>query len=250
MTPPDTLPDTLPGTHRLMATIDATWPPAEFRHAGPWLLRRGNGGGQRVSAASIAKSGDQAADFAPAEAGMRAWGQTPLFRLTPDQALLDARLAEAGYAVKDPVALYAAPVASLADGRDETVKVFRVAAPLAIVDEIWARGGIGPGRRAVMTRPSCQRMTLMARAGDRPVGVAFVAIDGDTAMIHAIEVVPEHRRKGGGTLLLLGAAGFAAEHGAKWLTLAVTEANKPARALYERLGIALAGSYHYRIAPG
>jgi len=243
MTPPDTL----PGAHRLMAAIDATWPPAEFLEVGPWLLRRGDGGGQRVSAASTT---DQSAEIAPAEEGMRAWGQTPLFRLTPDQSLLDARLDGAGYAVRDPVALYAAPVASLADGRDETVKVFRVASPLAMVDEIWARGGIGSGRRAVMTRPSGPRMTLMARAGDRPVGVAFVAVDGDTAMIHAIEVAPEHRRKGGGALLMRGAARFAAEHDAKWLALAVTEANAPARALYERLGIALAGSYHYRIAPG
>jgi len=236
---------TLPGTHRIMAAVDATWPPAEFRHVGPWLLRRGDGGGQRVSAASTT---DQSADFAPAEEGMRAWGQAPLFRLTPDQALLDARLAEASYAVKDPVALYAVPVASLANGRDETVKVFRVTSPLAMVDEIWVRGGIGPGRRAVMTRAQGPHMTLLARADDRPVGVAFVAVDGDIAMIHAIEVAPEHRRKGGGELLMRGAASFAAEHGAEWLALAVTEANAPARALYERLGIALAGSYHYRIA--
>jgi len=230
-----------------MATIDATWPPAEYLEVGPWLLRRGNGGGQRVSAASTE---DQSADFALAEQGMRAWGQTPLFRLTPDQALLDARLAEAGYAVKDPVALYAAPVASLADGNDETVQVFRVTSPLAMVDEIWARGGIGPGRRAVMTRPTGPCIALMARADDRPVGVAFVAVDNNIAMIHAIEVRPEHRRKGGGGVLIHGAASFAAEHGAEWLALAVTEANAPARALYERLGIARAGSYHYRIASG
>jgi len=228
-----------------MAAIDATWPPAEFRAVGSWLLRRGAGGGQRVSAASTT---DQEADLAPAEAGMRGWGQTPLFRLTPDQALLDRRLDEAGYAMKDPVALYAAPVASLADGRDETVTVFRVVSPLAMVDEIWLRGGIGPGRRAVMTRAQGPLMTLMARAGDRAVGAAFVAVDGNVAMIHAIEIAPEHRRKGGGALLIRGAASFAAEHGAKWLALAVTEANAPARALYERLGIALAGSYHYRIA--
>ena len=241
MTPPDTP----PGTHRLMEVIDATWPPAESRALGPWLLRRGAGGGQRVSAASTE---NQSADLAPAEAGMRVWGQTPLFRLTPDQALLDARLAEAGYAMKDPVALYAAPVASLANGRDETVKVFRVTSALAIVDEIWARGGIGPGRRAVMTRPTGPRMTLMARADDRPVGVAFVAVDGDIAMIHAIEIAAEHRRKGGGALLFHGAASFAAERGADWLALAVTEANAPARALYEKLGMTCSGRYHYRIA--
>jgi GNAT superfamily N-acetyltransferase len=241
----------MPSNNCLMSAIDATWPPAEIRRAGPWLLRRGDGGGQRVSAASTA---DQTADLAPAEAGMRAWGQPRLFRVTPDQAQLDRRLAQAGYAVKDPVVLYAAPVASLADGRDETVKVFRVASPLAMVDEIWQRGGIGPGRRAVMTRPTGPRMTLMARAGDRPVGVAFVALtdkdgDGDIAMVHAIETAPEHRRKGGGELLLRGAASFAAEHGAVWLALAVTAANAPARALYEKLGMVQAGRYHYRIAP-
>ena len=239
----------IPSTHRLMAAIDATWPPAEFRQAGPWLLRRGAGGGQRVSAASTI---DQSADFAVAEESMRAWNQPSLFRLTPDQALLDQRLAKAGYTVKDPVALYVAPVAGLVDGRDQTGKVFRVNAPLAMVDEIWTLGGIGPGRRAVMTRPTGPRITLLARAEDRPAGVAFVAIDningGDIAMIHAVEVATEHRRKGGGALLLRGAARFAAEHGANWLTLAVVEANAPACALYEGLGMALAGSYHYRIA--
>ena len=237
----------LPDTHRLMAAIDATWPPAETRRVGPWLLRRGNGGGQRVSAASTE---DQTAELAPAEQIMREWGQPLLFRVTPDQTRLDERLAKAGYVVKDPVALYAAPVAGLADGRDETVKVFRVASPLAMVDEIWTQGGIGPGRRAVMTRPNGPRITLLARASDRPVGVAFVAIDGDIAMIHAIETAPAHRRKGGGGILLQGAASFAAEHGATWLALAVTEANAPARALYKKLGMALAGRYHYRIAPG
>jgi GNAT superfamily N-acetyltransferase len=239
MTPPD--------THRIMAAIDATWPPAEFARVGPWTLRRGAGGGQRVSAASTE---DQGAECAPAEEGMRAWGQVPLVRLTTDQTELDRRLAAASYRVRDPVALYAVPVAALDDGRDETVRVFRVTCPLAMIDEIWTRGGIGPGRRAVMDRACAPRMTLMARAEDRPVGAAFVAVDGDVAMIHAIEVTPEHRRKGGGAQLLRGGASFAGEHGATWLTLAVTEANVPARVLYERLGMTVAGSYHYRIAVG
>ena len=104
-----------------------------------------------------------------------------------------------------------------------------------------------------MTRVQGPCMILLARAGERPAGVAFVAVankdgDGDIAMIHAIEVVPEHRRKGGGALLIRGAASFAAEQGAAWLALAVTEANAPARALYARLGIARVGGYHYRIA--
>ena len=36
----------------LFAAIDATWPPATMTQAGPWTIREGKGGGQRVSAAS------------------------------------------------------------------------------------------------------------------------------------------------------------------------------------------------------
>ena len=68
-------------------------------------------------------------------------------------------------------------------------------------------------------------------------------------MIHAIEVLAPLRRKGAARLLMEGAARFAAEQGAAWLALAVTEANVPARGLYARLGMAEAGTYHYRIAP-
>ena len=34
------------------AALDRTWPPAEFHVVGPWVLRKGNGGGKRVSAAT------------------------------------------------------------------------------------------------------------------------------------------------------------------------------------------------------
>ena len=89
---------------------------------------------------------------------------------------------------EDPVVLYSATVASLADGSDETAKLFRVTAPLAMIDEIWTQGDIGPGRRAVMTRPTGPHVPLLARADDRPVGVAFVALDKDIAMIHDIKL--------------------------------------------------------------
>ena len=234
----------IPDTHRLMAAVDATWPPAEYRTLGPWLLRRGAGGGQRVSAASTE---DEAADLEPAIEGLRDWGQTPLFRVTPDQVELDARLEAARFRRHDPVALYAGRAADLDDGADHTVQVFQVGAPLAIIDEIWTQGGIGAGRRAVMARAAGPAMTLMSRANDRPVGVAFVALDGEVAMIHAIEVAPQHRRKGGAMRLMQGAARFAGENGAQWLTLAVTEANAGARALYEKLGMQQAGRYHYRV---
>jgi GNAT superfamily N-acetyltransferase len=234
-----------PHANRLLAAVDATWPPAETVDRGGWRLRRDARGGKRVSAASPRGDGTIEA----AEKAMRAWGQPPLFRLTPQEARLDAALAALGYALLDPVVLYAAPVDRLIGDASHMAACYRVEGLPAILEEIWAAGGIGPGRRAVMDRVDLPKTRLLSRADDIPCGAAFVAVDGDVAMIHAIEVLGRLRRKGAGRLLMEGAARFAAEHGARWLALAVTEANAPARGLYHQLGMSEAGSYHYRIAP-
>ena len=233
-----------PEAGRLVAALEATWPPAErVSHSG-WTLRRGDGGGKRVSAAS--PEGPEA-DIGVAEAAMRAWGQVPLFRILPGEEALDAALADRGYCVIDPTVFYAARAEALVEAGDETARLIRVSTPLALADDIWEAGGIGPGRRAVMARAPEPKITLLCRLGDRPAGVAFLGVAGHIAMLHAVEVLAEHRRGGAGAALARGAARFAAEHGAEWLALAVTEANRPARALYERLGMVPAGRYHYRI---
>lgn len=234
---------------RLMAALDATWPAAETRIEAGWLLRRGAGGGKRVSAASRADPGADIPDIAAAEAKLAAWGQAPLFRLSEQDGGLDAALDARGYAVLDPTAIYVAPAHELTDQQDETARILRISTPLARAAEIWAAGGIGPGRLAVMERVVEPRTCLMARLADRPVGVAFAAADGGTAMLHAVEVLKTERRKGAGTMLLHGAANWAAEAGATTLALAVTEANTPARTLYERLGMTVAARYHYRSRP-
>ena len=46
----------------------------------------------------------------------------------------------------------------------------------------------------------------------------------------------------------VGAARFALENDARWLALTVTEANAPARALYEGAGMETVARYHYRQA--
>jgi len=234
---------------RLLAAVDATWPAAETVAQEGWLLRRGAGGGKRVSAASLAAAPTDATlpDPGLAAAAMAAWGQPALFRIAAGEAALDAMLDAAGYALIDPVVFYAAPVSALADGADETARITRVSIPLALVDEIWERGGIGAGRRAVMARALGPKITLMARIENRPAGVAFVACDGPVAMVHAVEMLADRRRRGGGAMLMVGGANWAAEQGAETLAVAVTEANAPARALYEKLGMAVAGRYHYRI---
>lgn len=240
------------GTAGLFAAIDATWPAAEYRRLGPWLLRRGAGGGNRVSAATLVESGAAgrgAADPGAAEAAMRGWGQAPLFMVRPGDEALDDALAARGYRHRDAVVLVAAPVAALAPAEPEPL-VVAGDAPLAIMAEIWRAGGVGPERLAVMERVAGPRAFLLGRVGDRPAGCLFVAVAGEVAMVHAVEVAPSARRRGVGARMMATAAAWAGGAGARRLALAVTEANAGARALYGALGMTEVAAYHYREAAG
>jgi len=72
---------------RLYQVIDHTWPAARLWTEGGWTLRDGQGGGKRVSAATIAAP---EADIAQAETSMRAMGQRPLFMIRSGDDPLDA----------------------------------------------------------------------------------------------------------------------------------------------------------------
>lgn len=228
----------------LFAALDATWPAAETAERAGWRLRRGAGGGRRLSAASALRPG---ADPAEAEAGLALWGQPPLFRVGADEAALDAALAARGLGVEAPSRFFAAEAAALLDDRSETARVIRGTGRVALMEEIWAGGGTGPARLAAMDRAAGPKAFLMARLGDRPAAVAFVACAGGVAMIHAIRTLPEMRRRGAARMLMAAAAGFAAERGAETLALAVEADNESAIRLYEALGMRDAGGYHYRV---
>ena len=228
----------------LAAVLDATWPAAALHRTGDWLVREGRGGGKRVSAAT-AEGPRALADIAAMEAAQAALGQRPLVMIRPGQEALDAALAARGYGVVDPVAAYAAPVARLACDLPP-LAAFDIWPPLAIQREIWAEGHIGPERLAVMDRVAGPKTALFARSNDRPAGVAFVALCGDTAMLHALEVLPALRRQGAGRHLLVAAANWAAGQGARTLSLVLTVANTGARTLYASLGMGVVGQYHYR----
>ena len=235
---------TMPETGRLLDALDATWAPAEILHESGWQIRRGLGGGNRVSAAS------GTGDTAVAIDAMKQIGQAPLFQLRPGQDDLDHELEAQGFRLHEPSQFFTAPAEQVAGSQSHMAAAYRCHCRPAIMEEIWATGGIGPERLSVMDRVDVPKKLLLSRAGDRPAGAAFVAVDGDVAMIHAIEVLPQYRRQGSATLLMEVAARFATEYGASWLALAVRKANTGARALYQRLGMTESGAYHYRIKTG
>lgn len=227
----------------LADVMAATWPPASTWRHGPFLLRDGAGGGKRVSAATVAAAWTQA-DLIAAETAMQDRGGPALFMLRPQDADLDAALAARGYAVVDPVVTYAISTQALTP--PPRMATFPHWPPLHIATELWAGGHIGPARLAVMHRAAGPKTAILARSADRAVGVAYVALHQNIAMLHALEVSRAFRRQGCAQNILRAAAVWAGQHGADTLALVVTQANNAARSLYASLGMQAVEQYHYR----
>ncbi|MEP4039138.1 GNAT family N-acetyltransferase [Pseudophaeobacter sp.] len=227
------------------AVVEATWPTAATRSLGPVTLREGQGGGSRVSAASVEGAASEA-EIGAAEQAMRAMGQDCLFMIHDGQDGLDVQLAARGYVVKDPVNLWLCPIEKLTDIEIPRVTTFALWSPLEIQREIWIAGGIGPERQAVMDRVTGPKAALLGRYDDKPAGAGFVAVHDGVAMVHALEILPHQRRHGMGAWMMRQAAIWAAENGAREMAVLCTKENAGANGLYASLGMTKSGQYHYR----
>ena len=180
---------------------------------------------------------------------MRAWGQRPLVLVRPGEAALDATLAARGYVLRDASLILAAPAAEIADAGPPLTAI-GCDGPLAAMAAIWAAGGIGPARLAVMARAAGPRTWLLGRLDDAAAGCAFVAAADGVAMLHALEVAPEARRRGLGAVLTRAAAAWATgarrrDAGAGGHRSATRRRARSTRGL----GMTEAARYHYRLAP-
>lgn len=238
----------MPTVQNLYEVCAETWPAAQTHRAGPWMIRDGQGGGQRVSAAT-AEAEVTADDLAVAEQAMRALGQPALFMVRAGEDTLDQLLATQGYTIKDPVNVYACPISALTDLEIPRVTAFTIWEPLHIMCDIWASGGIDAARLAVMQRSSCVKTGLLGRWNDHPSGTGFVAIHNGIAMVHALEILEHQRGLGVGKWMMRRAAFWAEAQGATHMSVICTQANTAANALYTSLGMTLTGTYHYRIKP-
>ncbi len=236
---------TLPDIHTLYDVVAATWPAAQTQQVGPWMIRTGKGGGSRVSAAT-AHQPISPDDIVTADRAMRDLWQTPLFMVREGEDTLDAMLETAGYVIKDPSVIYVAPVSDVATMRPPPVTAFTVWPPLAVQRDIWATGGIGDGRLAVMDRAPMPKTTFLGRIDDKPAATVFVGCHERCAMIHALEVARPFRNKGLARHLTRAAAFWAMEQGCDHIALVTTAANTAANALYSSLGMTRVGGYHYR----
>jgi GNAT superfamily N-acetyltransferase len=229
---------------QLYDVCDATWPAAFMQAVGPWTLREGQGGGKRVSAATANDVVD-IEDVAQAETAMRDLGQTPLFMIRDGDDVLDQMLDERGYGIVDPVVMYSIPVGALTTISIPRVTTFCIWKPLAIMIEIWAKGGIGHDRINVMERAT-HKTGILSRWNEMPAGTAFAAISEGVCMVHAVEILEHQRRQGVGAWMMRQAGFWAKQQGATEVAVLCTTANVGANGLYKSLGFSAKGHYHYR----
>ena len=229
----------------ILTALDATWPAAARQSIGPWIIRDGQEGGKRVSAAT--PNFWTPVDIQTAEATMRDLGQTPLFMIIDQDHDLDHALADAGYDIVDPVNIYSTSVDTLTIERPPKVSMFSVWPPLAIEIDMWAEGGISDARVNVMKRVQGPKTSILARWNDHPAGVGFAAVHSKDAFVHAVEIRAAQRQQGVASWLMKQAAFWAAEQGASRLNVACTKANVAANALYRSIGMKVVGEYHYRM---
>ncbi|SLN32487.1 Acetyltransferase (GNAT) family protein [Roseovarius albus] len=234
----------MPTIETLYKALEHTWPAASHAQLGPWQIRDGQGGGKRVSAATLVGDLDPSV-LVQAENEMQALGQGKLFMIRKGEDAFDALLEEQGYEVIDPVNIYVGDVNPLAVQPPRTAS-FAIWEPMAIQADIWNQGGIGPARLDVMWRVEGPRTSLFGRADSRPAATGFVAVHEGVAMVHALEVLPRHRRSGMGRYLMQQAALWAQDNCARYISAVCTQENTGANGLYANLGMSLVGGYHYR----
>lgn len=236
-----------PAVADLFRTIEATWPPVRVTTCEGWTVPEGHGGGQRVSAAT-AHDETAVEHLAAMEQAQRDVGQRPLVMVRSGEDSLDAHLEAAGYTLKDRTLVLTVSTETLADS-PAPLATYPVWPPLAAQLEIWSDGGVGPERVAVMERASGAKTAILGRLGDELAATAFVACHGEIAMLHALEVAPDVRRKGVGSAMMRAAGAWAKDAGAAVFSVLVVEANEAAVALYSKLGFEEVAAYHYRRAP-
>jgi GNAT superfamily N-acetyltransferase len=244
------------------------WRAPESERRGGWLLRAAGGFTGRANSA-LAVS-DPAHDPAHSLADVSAWyaerglpAKVTLAVAVPGGAPDDAGPASAaramcraaGWSVIDGASALTltAPTKAVRDlGRlPEGLTLDLADTP----DEQWLagyryRGQDLPAEAFPLLLSAPEQVFVSIRDAGRTLAVARGSLGGGWAGLTAVDVAPEGRRRGLGTVLLGAVASWAARSGASSTYLQVADTNAAARRLYDGAGFALHHRYDYLQAPG
>jgi ribosomal protein S18 acetylase RimI-like enzyme len=235
-----------------------SWRAPDEARLGDWLLRAAGGFTGRANSALAAD--DPGLPLAGAIEAVTRWyaarGLPPTIAVPypiaqPERTELDQILAGLGWTVRaDAATVMTATTADVAG-------YVRPGAAVAI-DPVPDAGWLGQYHYRGQPLPTIAVRLLTSaswqafasiREGGETIAIGRVAGSGDWAGLTAIEVDPDHYRRGLGTAVTAALAAHAANRGFRNLYLQVTDGNFGARSLYRQLGFTDHHGYHYRVSP-
>jgi ribosomal protein S18 acetylase RimI-like enzyme len=236
-----------------------TWQATEEVRLGDWMLRAAESfTGRANSALAVGDPGLPLTAAVDQVCGWyRARGLAPMIAVpfpvgTPESSDLDRLLIERGWPLRSAAATVmtaaADVVARSADGATVTVDIDPEP------DDGWMslyhyRGQeLPPIARTLLLSAPWQAFGSVRENGET-IAVARVAAAGGWAGFTAVEVSPQHRRRGLARAITARLAAHAASRAQGGLYLQVEDTNEAGRALYHRTGFTDHHSYHYRVAP-
>jgi len=241
----------------LAAVTARAWQPVESEPLGEWRLRAAGGFTRRAN--SALPLGDPGLPLGEAFGRVEQWyeerGLPPYIQTATGaegtQEALCAELGRHGWRREVTAEVRIAALAPVGD-LDADVSAVRLSrAP----DEAWLsryQRFSTPGPhvlRVLGGGPSVWFATVAddedAGRGGAPAAIGRCVVDGRWAGFMAVEVAPEHRRRGLATSVMAALARQALEEGASAAWLQVEEDNEGARALYDGMGFAAHHRYHH-----
>ncbi|MFI5727341.1 GNAT family N-acetyltransferase [Streptomyces cyaneofuscatus] len=241
----------------LAAVTARAWQPVESEPLGEWRLRAAGGFTRRAN--SALPLGDPGLPLGEAFGRIERWyedrGLPPYIQTATGaegtQEALCAELERHGWRREVTAEVRIAALAPVGD-LDADVSAVRLSrAP----DEAWLsryQRFSTPGPhvlRVLGGGPSVWFATVAddedEGRGGAPAAIGRCVVDGRWAGFMAVEVAPEHRRRGLATSVMAALARQALEEGASAAWLQVEEDNEGARALYDGMGFAAHHRYHH-----
>lgn len=244
----------------LAAVTARAWQPVESEPLGDWRLRAAGGFTRRAN--SALPLGDPGLPLGEAFGRVERWyeerGLPPYIQTATGaegtQEALCAELERHGWRREVTAEVRIAALAPVGDLDADVSAVRLTREPGAAWLARYQRFST-PGRhvlRVLGGGPSVWFATVAGAApgedtgdGEAPAAIGRCVVDGRWAGFMAVEVAPEHRRRGLATSVMAALARQALEEGASAAWLQVEEDNEGARALYDGMGFTVHHRYHH-----
>ncbi|GGY90004.1 GNAT family N-acetyltransferase [Streptomyces poonensis] len=231
------------------------WQPVERELLGEWELRAASGFTRRAN--SVLPVGDPGLPLDEALAYVRDWyaarGLPAYAQLATGgegtQELLCAELERRGWSREVTAELCTGSLAPVAD-REITGRVeLSRTADAGWLSRYQRKGVSEVALKVLDSGPSVWFATVPGAAGEPPAAIGRCVVDGRWAGFAAVEVAPEHRRRGLASAVMAALARRALDEGASAAWLQVEAHNAGARALYAGMGFGAHHAYHHYRGP-